>query len=65
MEHTLTNYHSGTKELSAIDDNDGFCIIRVLTVGPDNFEQIHLTLEELHSFIGTLLHIQQKMKGRK
>lgn len=63
MEHTLTTKHNGSKQLSAIDNNNGFCLIRVYTAGADNFEQININKEELHSFIGTLLHIQQKMKG--
>ena len=65
MEHTLTNNHRGTKQLSAIEDKEGFCVIRVYTIGADHFEQMPLTKEELHSFIGTLLHVQQKMKGGK
>ncbi len=65
MTHTLTIYENGIKELSVSELDDKKCLITVSSVNNDSFEQLTLDLQELHSFIGTLLHVQQKLKGGK
>jgi hypothetical protein len=65
MEHTLTVYENGIKQLSAIETNEGNCIVKVSSINNDSFEQVEINKEQLHSFIGTLLHVQQKLKGGK
>jgi hypothetical protein len=65
MTHTLTLYQNGVKELSVTETDNKKCILNVSSISNDSFEQVELDLKELHSFIGTLLHVQQKMKGGK
>jgi hypothetical protein len=65
MEHLMTVYENGIKNLSAIETYDGTCIIKVASVCNETFEQVEINKEQLHSFIGTLLHVQQKLKGGK
>lgn len=65
MEHLMTIYENGVKSLSAIETFDGTCIIRVSSISNETFEQVEISKEQLHSFIGTLLHVQQKLKGGK
>lgn len=43
-----------------IIEADGLVIIKVYNNTIE--EEVFLTKKELHSFIGTLLHVQQKMK---
>jgi len=43
-----------------IIESDGLVIIKVYNNTIE--EEVYLTKKELHSFIGTLLHVQQKMK---
>ncbi len=43
-----------------IIESDGLVIIKVYNNTIE--EEVFLTKKELHSFIGTLLHVQQKMK---
>lgn len=64
MEHLLTIYENGIKTLSVIEF-DGNCIIKISSVNNNNFEQVEINKNQLHSFIGTLLHVQQKLKGGK
>lgn len=63
MTHTLTIEEHGTKELSVVELQNKKCIINVSSINNNSFEQVEIDLQQLHSFIGTLLHVQQKMKG--
>jgi len=74
MEHKLTPElqisESSKNFISVFEINDGTCTL-CITRQPfnDELEQIvlcsSLNQKELHSFIGTLLHVQQKIKGGK
>ena len=65
MEHLLTVYENGKKTLSAIETYDGTCVIKITSIDNETSEQLEINKEQLHSFIGTLLHVQQKLKGGK
>lgn len=66
MTHTLKIYEHGIKELSVTELEDRKCLINITCLNNDSsFEQVEINLEQLHSFIGTLLHVQQKLKGSK
>ena len=65
MEHLLTIYENGKKTLSVIETYDGTCVIKITNINNEISEQVEINKEHLHSFIGTLLHVQQKLKGGK
>jgi len=59
MEHKLTP--SGTdNSISVIQFNNKVILIKITDNGIET--PIALSKSELHSFIGTLLHVQSKMK---
>ena len=60
MEHKLISDESIENSISIIEFNNEVVIIKVSN---NELElPIALSKKELHSFIGTLLHVQQKMK---
>jgi len=62
MEHTLVSERFAHLKISVIE------LPKDVTILIDNnhcVEQITLTPKELHSFIGTLLHVQAKLKTAK
>jgi len=74
MKHTLTSQLSGSEdvkydiyalELDSDTINIGIERTDFLKSHLSNQICINLNKKELHSFIGTLLHIQSKMKGGK
>ena len=59
MEHTLISENWAHLKIKVIEH------VKDVTILIDNnhcVEQITLTQKELHSFIGTLLHVQAKLK---
>lgn len=60
MEHKLTPEDSALISISVIEFNSSVVVIKITDNGID--QPIALNKKELHSFIGTLLHVQQKMK---
>jgi hypothetical protein len=65
MEHKITVYEESEKTISVLETFDNYVVIRVSENSNENSIQLDLSKEQLHSFIGTLLHVQQKMKGGK
>lgn len=72
MEHRLTSQENGDEntkydifvlELDYNIVNIGIEITRYKSPMQNEQLCINLNKKELHSFIGTLLHVQQKMKG--
>lgn len=63
--HTLRGIGSDTEKIQ-IEENKEGCLIAVSdTINGEFIEStIELDLERLHTFIGTLLHVQQKLKNR-
>ena len=60
MEHKLISDESIENSISIIEFNNEVVIIKVSN---NELElPIYLSKKELHSLIGTLLHVQQKMK---
>lgn len=59
MEHKLILETLLYQSITIIED-DGIIILQV--DNNDCKEAVFITKKELHSFIGTLLHVQQKMK---
>lgn len=59
MEHKqiLTSYCN--QSITIIENND---LIGIKVFNNENEDMVFLTKKELHSFIGTLLHVQQKLK---
>jgi len=59
MEHTqrLETYYE--QSITIIEDGN---LITIKVYNNTLIESVTLTKKELHSFIGTLLHVQQKMK---
>jgi hypothetical protein len=51
-----------TSEIQIQEDNNE-CVIIIDDKNSDKAEA-YLTLQQLHDFIGTLLHVQQKIKNR-
>lgn len=64
MTHTLKIYENGIKELSLTELENKKCLINITCIVNNSFEEVEI-IEQLHSFIGTLLQVQQKMKGGK
>ncbi len=64
MKHTLRvkNERDLIKEISIIELGN-LCSINIECLNAENFEHIELNSKDLHSFIGALLHVQQKIKG--
>lgn len=60
MEHKLTPTESVLNSISVIEFSENVVIIKITENGIE--QPIALNKKELHSFIGTLLHVQQKMK---
>jgi hypothetical protein len=65
MEHKITVYEESEKTISVLETFDNYVVIRVSENSNENSIQLDLSKEQLHSFIGTLLHVQQKLKGGK
>lgn len=69
MKHSITNeLYTCNKVLSVIEhENQAIILIEEFnSLNQLQFEQrFTLDLKNLHSFIGTLLHVQQKIKGSK
>ena len=59
MEHKLTAENYVNNYIIVIEQQRE---VTIKIENNSNFECITLTKEQLHSFIGTLLHVQQKMK---
>lgn len=59
MEHTLVSEKNFALKISVIEQDKEFTIC---INNNNSFEEITLTPKELHSFIGTLLHVQAKLK---
>jgi hypothetical protein len=49
-------------EIRILEDEEDVCII-INDLNGNELES-YLSLKELHSFIGTLLHVQQKLKNK-
>ena len=62
MPHTITNNIGA--ELTIEEANEGVFII-VKSSSSLSMESVLINKDELRSFIGTLLHIQAKMRGGK
>lgn len=60
MEHVLTSEQFVKLTISITEKSEGI-LIKIKNF--ENSEEILLSKKELHSFIGTLLHSQAKMKG--
>ena len=54
-------YDDYTSEIT-IQEEEKDCVIIVDSEG--NRTESYLTIQQLHDFIGTLLHVQQKLKNR-
>jgi hypothetical protein len=65
MEHKITVYEESEKTISVLETFDNYIVIRISENSGGNVIQLDLSKEQLHSFIGTLLHVQQKLKGGK
>ena len=60
MEHVLKSERFVELSISIKEDPEG---VKIIVKNFENIEEILLSKKELHSFIGTLLHAQAKMKG--
>jgi len=60
MEHVLKSEQFVSLSITIKEENNG-ALISILNF--ENKEEILLSKKELHTFIGTLLHVQAKMKG--
>ena len=70
MKHSIINELYTCNKVLSVLENENQAIISIETYrNPDGFEinveTFTLSKENLHSFIGTLLHVQQKLKGGK
>jgi hypothetical protein len=70
MKHSIINELYTCNKVLSVLEHDNQAIILIEEFSNSNgkllFEQrFLLEKENLHSFIGTLLHVQQKMKGGK
>lgn len=68
MKHSIINeFSTCTKVLSIIEDGKDVLIEIETFLNVDgksiNSQEFVINKEKLHSFIGTLLHVQAKMKG--
>ena len=59
MEHTLFSKEQLNRSITATERQN---TVNIKISFTNNFEEITLSKQELHSFIGTLLHIQQRLK---
>lgn len=59
MEHTLFSKEQLNRSITAMERQN---TVKIKISFTNNFEEITLSKQELHSFIGTLLHIQQRLK---
>lgn len=59
MEHKLYLETLSNQSITIIED-DGMITLQI--DNNNSIESVFITKKELHSFIGTLLHVQQKMK---
>ena len=59
MEHKQNLETYKNQSITIIEDEK---LITISLYNNTNEEKVSLTKKELHSFIGTLLHVQQKMK---
>jgi len=59
MEHTQRLETYVEQSITIIEDGN---LITIKVYNNTLIESVTLTKKELHSFIGTLLHVQQKMK---
>ena len=59
MEHTLFSKEQFNRSITATEKQSSISI-KISYI--NNFEEITLSKQELHAFIGTLLHIQQRLK---
>jgi hypothetical protein len=60
MEHKLTSKAIAKNSINVIEQGESQVCIEIESFGLK--ESIFLNKKELHSLIGTLLHVQQKMK---
>ena len=60
MEHVLKSERFVELSISIKEDPEG---VKIIVKNFENIEEILLSKKELHSFIGTLLHAQAKMRG--
>lgn len=60
MEHKLTLENSPYQAISVIEKEKEGVVIQI--INDDTNESVFITKKELHSLIGTLLHVQQKIK---
>lgn len=60
MEHKLIPADCNSASITVIEHNTTVVVIKITENGID--QPIALNKKELHSLIGTLLHVQQKMK---
>lgn len=70
MKHSIINeLYTCKKVLSVLEEEKGVLIeIETLSNIDDRFissDSISISKEKLHSFIGTLLHVQARLKGGK
>ncbi len=61
--HTLDGNEFPNPSKISISEQDNECVIIINDLYNDRAE-ITLDLSRLHSFIGTLLHVQQKLKNK-
>jgi len=59
MEHILKPEKSVYTTISVAEKTD---LVEIKIIDNGDYQSIELNKKELHSFIGTLLHVQQKMK---
>lgn len=61
MRHLIEGIDPDTEIQVTEQNNKTICITSFKV---NSFVNVELDLEKLHSFIGTLLHVQQKLKNR-
>ena len=61
MRHLIEGIDPGT-EIQATEQSNG--LVTLTSFDRENSISVDLDLNKLHSFIGTLLHVQQKLKNR-
>ena len=60
--HTLVcGEHPDTTQANIVENGD-YCIIEIQ--GHNASSEIELNLNQLHDFIGTLLHVQKKIRNK-
>lgn len=70
MKHSIINELYTCNKVLSVTEFEGKSIIKIEEFSSTSFtlqleQSFVLDKENLHSFIGTLLHIQQKLKGGK